>query len=96
MWDFCCGLRAALWLRHAGSRVHAGSAAAKRGLSCPMACGILVPQPGIKPTFSAVEGGYLTTGPPGKSLNVYMTKGKFADVTKLRILRWEDYCGLSG
>ena len=34
-------------------------------LSCPMADGILVPQPGLKPTSLALEGGFLTTGPPG-------------------------------
>ena len=32
------------------------------------ACGILVPQPGIKPATPALEGKVLTTGPPGKSL----------------------------
>ena len=32
------------------------------------ACGILVPQPGIKPTAPALEGEVLTAGPPGKSL----------------------------
>ena len=32
----------------------------------PMACGILVPQPGIKPTSPALECGFLTTGPPEK------------------------------
>ena len=37
------------------------------GLSCPMACAILVPWPGIKPTFPALNGELLTTGPPGKS-----------------------------
>ena len=31
-------------------------------------CGILAPQPGIKPTPPALEGGVLTPGPPGKSL----------------------------
>ena len=36
-------------------------------LSCPEACE-LVPQPGIKPMCPALEGGFLTTGPPGKSL----------------------------
>ena len=35
-------------------------------LSCPTACGILVPQPGIKPEIPALEGRFLTTGPPGK------------------------------
>ena len=33
------------------------------------ACGILLPQPGIEPTLPALQGGVLTAGPPGKSLN---------------------------
>ena len=39
-------------------------------ISCSMqvARGILVPWPGIKPTSSALEDGFLTSGPPGKSL----------------------------
>ena len=37
------------------------------GLSCPATCGILVPRPWIKPASPALEGGFLTTGPPGKS-----------------------------
>ena len=44
------------------------------GLSCPAACGILVPRPGIEPVSPALEGGFLTTGPPGKShvsINIY-------------------------
>ena len=36
-------------------------------LSCPVACGILVPRPGIKPTSLSLEGGLFTTGLPGKS-----------------------------
>ena len=51
----------ALYLRHVGSVVVAF------GLSCPAACGILVPQSGIKPASSALEGRFFTTGPPGKS-----------------------------
>ena len=39
------------------------------GLFCPMACGILVSQSGIKPAPPALEGRFLTTGPPGKSLH---------------------------
>ena len=35
------------------------------------ACGILAPQPGIEPTPPALEGEVLTTGPQGKSLNLY-------------------------
>ena len=45
----------------------AGSVVAAYGLSCPEACGILVPRPGIEPVSPALEGGFLTTGPPGKS-----------------------------
>ena len=32
------------------------------------ACGIVGPQGGMEPTPPALEGGVLTTGPPGKSL----------------------------
>ena len=39
------------------------------GLVAPKACGILIPQPGIEPVSPALEGGFLTTGPPGKSLH---------------------------
>ena len=70
---FC--IRSSLW--HVGSALqHTGfsscgpqapgymsSVVGVHGLSCSMACGILVPRPGIKPTL---EGGLLTTGPPGK------------------------------
>ena len=37
------------------------------GLSCPTACGILVPWPWISPATPSLEGRFLTTGPPGKS-----------------------------
>ena len=40
------------------------SLAAALGLSCPGACGILVPHSGIEPTSTALEGRFLTTGPP--------------------------------
>ena len=55
-----CGTQA-LQLRRSSSVVVACR------LSCPAASGILVPQPGIKPTSSALEGRFFTTGPPGKS-----------------------------
>ena len=35
-------------------------------------CGILVPQSGIKPAPSTLEGRVLTTGPPGKSLFCFL------------------------
>ena len=37
-------------------------------LSCPEACRILVSQPGIELEFPALQGRFLTTGPPGKFL----------------------------
>ena len=36
--------------------------------SCPLACGILISQPGIKLQSSALEGEFLTSRPPGRSL----------------------------
>ena len=39
-------------------------------LSCSEACGILVPRPGIEPSYPAWQGGFLTAGPPGKSLSL--------------------------
>ena len=45
----------------------------ERGLHCgawawlPLACGILVPCSGVKPMSPTLEGGILTSGPPGKS-----------------------------
>ena len=44
------------------------SIVAAPGLSCFLAGGILVPPPGIEPTRPALQGGFLFTGPPGKSL----------------------------
>ena len=38
------------------------------GLICSVACGILVHRPGIEPASPALQGGFFTTGPPGKSL----------------------------
>ena len=42
-------------------------------LSRSVTCEILVPQPGIKPTSPAQQGGFLTTGPLGKSLTVVLS-----------------------
>ena len=67
------------WLQHTGSFFldaqvslvvgRVGSVVAVSQLSCPNACGILVPQPGTEFMFLALEGGFITTGPPGKSLH---------------------------
>ena len=57
-------------LRHTGSFIPCAgfSLVAACGLSCPAACEILVPQPGMEPMSPALKGGFLTTGPPKKSL----------------------------
>ena len=67
------------WVGHIGScSTHASLAAARApectgsgvvacGLTCHAVCGILVPWPGIEPMSFALEGRFLTIGPPGKS-----------------------------
>ena len=47
------------------------------GLSCSVACGILVQWLGIKPMTPALEGAFLTTGPPGNS-NIYILGSMWA------------------
>ena len=46
---------------------HRASLVVVHKLRCPVACGILAPQPGINLASLALEGGVLTTEPPGKS-----------------------------
>ena len=72
------------YLRHGGSSavVHrlsscgvwapedSGSVVEEHKLNCLAAPGILVPQPGTEPMSSALQGGFLTTGPPEKSLEL--------------------------
>ena len=70
---FCCTVLASLELWCAGllylvvAPDRVGSVVVARGLSCPTACGIFVPQLGIEPASPALEDGFFTTGPPGKS-----------------------------
>jgi len=47
------------------------SLVAVQGVSCPAACGVVVSLPGIEPVFPALEGGFLTAGPPGNSLTSF-------------------------
>ena len=49
-----------------------GSSLRTLRLSCFTACGILAPRPGIEPTTPALQGQFLTTGPPGKSQKVWI------------------------
>ena len=44
-----------------------GSVVVVHRLRSPAACGILVPQSGIRPLPPALQGRFLTTGPSGKS-----------------------------
>ena len=57
------------------------------GLSCPAACGVLVPWPGIEPASPALEGGFFTTGPPGKS-HPFCFKGFIPQIRKSRQRFW--------
>ena len=41
------------------------------GLSCPEACHIFLPLPGIRLVSLALQGRFLTTGPPGKPLALF-------------------------
>ena len=52
-----------------------GSVVAGHRLSCPKACGILVPRPGIESMSPALAGEFLTTGPPGKSCLHFLIRG---------------------
>ena len=54
----CCSRTLSTW----------ASVVMAHGLSCPDACGILVPRPGIEPTSPALAGGFITTGPPASVL----------------------------
>ena len=47
----------------------------------PAACGILVPLSGIEPKCSVLQDGFLTTGPPGKSLVCILNEVVQEDVT---------------
>ena len=49
----------------------------------PTAYGILVPLPGIKPTSPALEGGILTTEPPGRSLKDFSRFKTFQNSNKV-------------
>ena len=68
------GVQASLSWWQPGSRARGlciwrptSSGVAAHRLSCPAACGISVPWPGIKLMSPALDGGFLTTGPPGES-----------------------------
>ena len=41
-------------------------------LSCSTACEIFVPRPGVVPPSFALQGGFLTTGPPASAYPLFM------------------------
>ena len=59
------------------------------GLTRSLACGILVPRPGIEPMSPALHGGFLTTGPPGRSptLLIGHSKDTIINVSIIKGLR---------
>ena len=69
----CCSTRASLTVVHRLLQRSTGSVVVVGGPSCSKARGILVPQPGIEPTSSALECGFLTTGLPAKSQKNLLT-----------------------
>ena len=67
---FCCGAQTLVGAR--GLQRTQASVIVALSLSCSAACGILVPWPGIKSTSPALQGGFLTTGPPGSPGIVFL------------------------
>ena len=86
---FSCGARAP---------EHTGSAVAVQGFSCPAACGIFVLGPGIELAYPALEGVFLTTGPPGKSQG-YFSKADCSSylesIYREQITLRKENCGLA-
>ena len=74
-------------------------------LSCPAACGILVPVPGLEPVFSAFKGRFFITGQPGKSLKSLssgvlassLNKGSvLIDLGNMSVIGWVCLAGYQG
>ena len=60
-----------VWHMQDFSLRHMDSVVAPYRLSCSETCGMLVYWPRIKPMSPALQGGFLTTGPPEKSLKSF-------------------------
>ena len=63
-----------------------GSVVVACGLSCSKACCILVPWPGVEPMSPALQSGFLTTGPPGKSPLCILSRWGFSSLKKFFFL----------
>ena len=81
-----CGVLVAVrgFLSSCGAQTpeHMGSVVAAQRLSCPPACGTLVPQPGIEQASPALQDGFSTTGIPGKFLEIIFKLQYFQRLTK--------------
>ena len=66
-WVFAAVCRLLQLQRTASLAMCVGSAVVAHRFSCPVACGIFIPQPGIESTSLVLEDKFLTTGPPRKS-----------------------------
>ena len=60
-----------------------GSLVVVRRLSYFKAIGILVPPPRIEPAYPALQGGFLTTGPQGKSPELVFLMGRSPLMVKM-------------
>ena len=67
LWNPHRGRLTVLWHTDSSVPRQVESSVAAYGLSDSAACGFLGPPPGIKLESLALQGGFLTTGPPGKS-----------------------------
>ena len=73
VWDL------SLWYRDSLVVAH-GLSSCGMIVTCPQACEILVPGGGIEPAPSALQGGFLTTRPPGKSPTLLVGRSKDATI----------------
>ena len=80
-----CGLQDLLLRVRASQLWCTGSAVVMCGLSCPAACGTLVPRPGIELTSPTLESRFLITGPSRRSPFI-----GFSDLNgNLTLLAWK-------
>ena len=63
-----------------------------RRLSSPTACGVLVLPPGMEPASPALEGRFLTTGPPRKSQRTLKEESEMVSFA----ISWPWECGKDG
>ena len=63
-----------LFIYLAASGLSCFSPVVEHRLSSPVACGSLIPLPGIKPMSLTLGGGFVIPGPPGKSqTSIFLT-----------------------